>query len=685
MTGKSRKSVLQRISLLAILVLVAAAAGTWVAWRVAHNVERRHIQRMTRLNTVTVLEDLTSDMDALIHEQIRLAKLWEFEEPSVAQWNEFANLYIEHHPGCLGIEWLDPKNQEQWIVRPADLSAGSQPFTGSTMREQLLAKARRSREVVLSPILTSASGEKQWLIVAPIFQKRRFRGFVAAAFDAQRSLDSMLADIMALPFSGAIEEGGQEFYRLPGSTGEFQEEWTESAAAHLPGVSWRLRIWPSAEVMGDMRSMLPPSIILFGGLLGVMLAGILQINLKLRTEIGDRRVVEEALRISRARFSGILEISAAAVISTDEKQRITLFNRAAETIFGYTADEVMGRPMDLLVPERLRELHRQHFESFSESGRESMLMSQRRPVPARRKDGHEFVMTASLSQLRIGGEKIFTVICSDVTQQVKAEEELRNAHDQLELRVQERTAELEAANLALQVEVTERKLAEEEVLNLSGRLMRVQDEERRHLARELHDSAAQTLVSAVLNLSFARDAVPAEAETRVKIEESIRMVEQCSNELRTIAYLLHPPLLEELGLSRSLRGFVDGFRRRSGIDVTFEVQPEPERLDFELELTVFRIVQESLSNIHRHSGSQSAEISLRCRDGEVNLEIVDHGSGFSGSPEETGVGIAGMRERVRLLQGRLEIRSSSSGTVIRVVLPIVRRALKPSSGSTSAA
>ena len=685
MTGKSRKSVLQRISLWAIFVLVAAAACTWAAWRVAYNDEHAHIRRMTRLNAVTVLEDLTSDMDGLVREQIRLAKLWEMGEPSLAQWSGFADLYIEHHPGCLAIQWLDPKNEEHWTVRPSDAPAGPPLFAGTAVREQLLAKAKESREVIMSPILTSALGEKQWLTVVPIFQQGRFRGFVVGAFDAKRSLDSMLADVMALPFSGAIDEGGREFYRLPGSSAEFQDEWSETEAAHLPGISWRLRVWPTPEVMGDMKSMLPSSIIFFGGILGMTLAGILQIKLKLRTEIGERRLAEEALNISSARFDGILRISAAAIISTDQKQRITLFNRSAETIFGYTADEVMGQPMDLLVPERLRELHRQHFASFAESDRENMLMSQRRPLPGRRKDGREFVMTAALSQLRIGGEKIFTVICSDITPQVKAEEALRNARDQLEVRVQQRTAELETVNLALQVEVTERRLAEEEVLNLSGRLMRFQDEERRRLARELHDTTAENLVSAALNLSRARDAMPAEAEARARIEESIGMVEQCSDELRTIEFLLHPPLLEELGLSRSLRGFVDGFRRHSGIEVTFELQPELESLDFELELTVFRIVQESLSNIQRHSGSRSAEIFLLCRDGELSLEIVDHGRGFTGLPEGTGVGIAGMRERVRLLQGRLEIRTSGSGTVIRVVLPIVCRGPNHASGSTSAA
>ncbi|MBZ5523403.1 MAG: PAS domain-containing sensor histidine kinase [Acidobacteriia bacterium] len=677
-------SVLPRVSLLAVLVMLAAAAGTWIAWRTANTDEHSHIKRMTWLNTVTVLEDLTSDMDALVHEQVRLAKLWELEEPSYAQWTSFAGLFIEHHPGCLAIEWLDPKYEEHWTVGPYGAKTGPPLITGGSVREQLLNKAMHSGEAAMSPMLISSSGEKQWLTVVPIYQKNQFRGYVVGTFDAKRSLDTMLADIMALPFSGTLEENGEEFYRLPGSTDEFKKEWGQETDAHLPGTTWKLRVWPSPEVMGDMQSILPRAIVVFGGLLGLMLAGILQINLKLRTEISERGQAEEALRISQARFAGILEISAAAVISIDEQHRITLFNRSAESTFGYTSAEVMGKPLEILIPERFREVHNQHFDRFAQSGRENMLMSQRNPIPGLRKDGDEFLMTAALSQLEVGGEKVFTVICSDVTNQVRAEEELRRTHDELERRVQARTAELENANVALQVEVTERKLAEEEVLNLSGRLMRVQDEERRKLARELHDSAAQTMVSVSLNLSFARDAMTQDAEARTKIEESLKLMEQCTNELRTISYLLHPPLLEELGLSRSLRGFVEGFRRRCGIEVGLEVQPELERLDFEVELTIFRIVQEALSNIHRHSESSTAGIQL-CRKGSsLTLEIADHGRGIRAGVEGAGVGIAGMRERVRLLQGQLEITSSSAGTTIRVVLPVTE-SRSASSGSPSAA
>jgi signal transduction histidine kinase len=221
----------------------------------------------------------------------------------------------------------------------------------------------------------------------------------------------------------------------------------------------------------------------------------------------------------------------------------------------------------------------------------------------------------------------------------------------------------------LQDEISERKLAEEEVRNLSARVMRVQDEERRHLARELHDGATQNLVAIALNLASARDAALPDPVAHDRVVESLRLAEQCATELRTITYLLHPPLLEELGLGRALRGYVDGFSKRSGIDVTLKAQPELPRLGFEVELTVFRIVQEALANVHRHSQSPTAVITLVHDADGVVLEIADQGRGMANGNTSAGVGIASMRERVRLLRGRLEIASSSSGTTIRAFLP----------------
>jgi two-component system NarL family sensor kinase len=161
----------------------------------------------------------------------------------------------------------------------------------------------------------------------------------------------------------------------------------------------------------------------------------------------------------------------------------------------------------------------------------------------------------------------------------------------------------------------------------------------------------------------------------------MKMAEDCINELRTVSYLLHPPLLEELGLTLTLRGFVEGFAKRSGIAVNMSTSGELDQLGFDIELAVFRILQEGLSNIHRHSGSGTATVLVACDGHRFTLEIGDQGRGISCEAVE-GVGLASMRERVRLLKGELEIKTGQAGTTIVIQLPVVRS--KASSSSTAA-
>jgi len=261
--------------------------------------------------------------------------------------------------------------------------------------------------------------------------------------------------------------------------------------------------------------------------------------------------------------------------------------------------------------------------------------------------------------------------------------ELQRARDELEERVKERTLELEDLNEVLQSEVVVRKRAEDSYRELSGRLLRLQDDERRRIARELHDSTAQLLGALAINVDRARALADSRDPTRLAqvLGESGRVVEEVTQEIRTVSYLLHPPMLDDLGLEYVLPWLADGFGRRSQIAVTLDIQPNLGRLPREIELTFFRIVQEALANVHRHSGSPTVTIVLS-RDGDsATLEVRDQGSGMPGiaadavrgatSPSAPiGVGVVGMRERVRQLSGRLDISSDGGGTAVRAVLPL---------------
>ena len=650
--SRIRKALRLTLSPAVLTMIAVTAVVTFSAWHFARINERDHIHRMTRLATSAILADLNSDMEAWLLGQIRLAKMWEFREPTYVEWSTLASLYLEHHPGCFAIEWLDPKNEGHWISRAPGQKV---PLAGEGIRERLLADAGNSKEALLSNIAISSAGEKQWVTAVPIFQTGRFRGFVLGYFDAQRSVGAMLDDIKGLNFSVIVEEHGTEVFRLAESSDENHADWSQDVDLRLPGTIWRLRVWPKREAMGEMRSKLPAATLLFGAAAGLMLMMIAR--------------TAESLRASQRRFSGILTISAEAVISMDAHHNITLFNRAAENMFGYNAREILGQPLGRLIPERFREVHHEHIARFARSDKNSLLMADRRHVFGLRKDGSEFHMAASISKLHIAGETIFTVICNDVTEAVQAEEQLRRSHEDLELRVRERTAALEAINEFLQLEILERKRAEEEIQDLSRRMMRVQEEERRNLARELHDGATQNLVT--LSLHMGRMSRNPSAVSPAVLEEWMRLAEQGANELRTVSYLLHPPLLEELGLSLTLRAYVEGFAKRTGVQVTLHSQGELDNLGFDIELAVFRILQEALSNVHRHSGSLTATVQISYDGNILRLQIADQGRGIAPGMDRSGVGLGSMRERARLLKGQLVIETGSTGTTVKIELPVV--------------
>jgi len=209
---------------------------------------------------------------------------------------------------------------------------------------------------------------------------------------------------------------------------------------------------------------------------------------------------------------------------------------------------------------------------------------------------------------------------------------------------------------------------------LSGHLLRSQDEERLRIARELHDATGQELAAVAMNLGLASHRIAGhDVMTDNLISDSQAILEHCQRELRTLSYRLHPPSLDEVGLVGAVQEYVNGFTERCGIKVTLDAGPNLGRLSADLERALFRVVQESLGNVHRHSGSMTARIMVVRKGTTIILEIGDQGHGLKirsdGSAAKVGVGLTGMRERVRLLGGRLEIESSGRGTTVRAIVP----------------
>ncbi len=244
-------------------------------------------------------------------------------------------------------------------------------------------------------------------------------------------------------------------------------------------------------------------------------------------------------------------------------------------------------------------------------------------------------------------------------------EVIRGAQEELETRVEQRTAELDKANQNLR--------------DLTARLLHFQDEERRRIARELHDSVGQTLAALSMNLSSVAADIQRLTKTAAAVADSEDLVKDMTTGIRTISYLLHPPLLDETGLASALQWYVEGLRTRSEMQVELEVPDDFDRLPRDLETAIFRVVQECLTNVHRHSGSPVAKIRLGRSASAVQLEVRDEGKGIP--PEKLsemssngvpGVGIRGMRERIHQLGGSLEISSvgNGRGTIVVAKLPV---------------
>ena len=250
--------------------------------------------------------------------------------------------------------------------------------------------------------------------------------------------------------------------------------------------------------------------------------------------------------------------------------------------------------------------------------------------------------------------------------------EHKRLRQELELRVQSRTAELQSKNVQLLEEIRRREGAEISLRTLTSQLLLIRDEERRRVAHELHESTAQVLATLAINLSLLEE--PEEkmgARDEKLIEQSAGLVDQLLGEVRQLSDLLHPPTLDEMGLSSAILWYTERFAQRNNVKVTVDVPKDLGRFSPDREIAAFRVVQESLTNVQRHSGSDSAVVRLRKSSGRVCVEVSDKGKGMQSEVAlAPGVGVSGMRERVRQLGGLLSIHSDGNGTTVAAELPL---------------
>jgi PAS domain S-box-containing protein len=370
----------------------------------------------------------------------------------------------------------------------------------------------------------------------------------------------------------------------------------------------------------------------------------------------ERQLREDRLHL----YADIIARSAEAIRILDLNGNIIEQNAAHRLLFNIPDEHLLGKSSAVIFGG-------EQFRDISESFQTGRTFSAQLAVsdPA-----HSRIIDVSVFPVH---EEYGTVVCyvslnRDVTESRRNQDELQRSHDELEARVEARTSQLR---------------------QLSARILSAQDQERRRIARDLHDSVGQYLAAIQMNLGALRNSAALSQQHKTRIIDSIELVELSLSEIRTISYLLHPPLLDETGLHSALLSYIEGFSQRSGIQVDVDIPDDLPRLSPDIETTIFRVIQQSLGNIHRHSGSRVAQICIKEFPTSITVQIHDRGRGISpqlmsefwSGNQLAGVGIAGMRERIRDMRGHFDIRSGTEGTTVEITVPIHPQQSKAASNS----
>ena len=374
-----------------------------------------------------------------------------------------------------------------------------------------------------------------------------------------------------------------------------------------------------------------------GGAVAVMLLAVILFFVQTQ----QRKDSDQSLHNLEARVSGIVESAMDAIITVDDREHIVIFNAAAEAVFGCPRGEAIGAPLSRFIPERFRAAHSAHIRSFEGTGVSSRRMSAQRIVSGLRRNGEEFPIEASISKTTDPGGTYFTVILRDVSERVRADEALRRSKDEL------------------------RELA---AVSSSAR-----EQEKSRIARELHDELAQALTALKMDLLWVKERLPAGQEQLLSKAETMRvMLDSTVAATRRISADLRPLMLDDLGLIPAAEWLVQNFAQRTGIHCEFGFDPPGLALQDPHATAIFRILQESLTNVARHAQASRVNVTLDVNDGEIMLRVRDNGCGFesAGPRKPSSFGLVGLRERAYLLDGEVSVDTAPGrGTLIEVRIP----------------
>lgn len=363
-------------------------------------------------------------------------------------------------------------------------------------------------------------------------------------------------------------------------------------------------------------------------------------NRALSAEVAERNRAEVEVSQTKQRLTGIIDSAMDAIITTDEDQIIVLFNGAAQSLFGYSQAEAIGMPLVQLIPQRYRMDHGDKMREFGKEVTASRRMGGQRVVTALRRDGAEFPIDASISRLVMDGKLFYTVILRDVTEDIRREKELRESREQLH----EMAASAQAAR----------------------------EQEKGRIARELHDELGQLLTSMKMDLSGLRSELATEKE-RERVDVMDGLLDSMVAATRRISSDLRPLMLDDLGLIPAAEWLLENFSQRTGVDYDFDVDPRDLDLPPEHATALYRVLQESLTNISKHAKATLIEVQLKGTDAMVELTVRDNGVGFdpAAARKPMSFGLVGLRERAYFLGGSVAVTTTlGKGTEVKASIPL---------------
>lgn len=475
--------------------------------------------------------------------------------------------------------------------------------------------------------------------------------YQSISLDLLRPISLFLADgtlIASEPHDDAAIGQRVAESRLRGASGEREVETVrETMAQGAPRIVTYRRV-AEFPLMVSVAVTESDALAGWGNTLRYVLAGallfiavVISAAFALARKLRHEEALATALLESGERLQGTVDSAMDAIVTIDSEQRVILFNPAAEKMFGCAAQHAIGQPVDHFLPERYRAAHRGHIEGFANAATRSRMMAPHMEVVGRRSDGEEFPIEGTISRVTWNGELLFTAILRDVTERKRTESELRDSNRQLR--------------------------------ELSGALQDVREKERTRIARELHDELGQQLTGLKMDLSWLAKRMDHEqADLAVKVDDMKRHIDVAVGSVRRIATELRPTLLDDLGLAAAIEWLAADFSRRSGIAVAVDLAAQDDAQSDPLVSSLFRIVQESLTNVARHAEATQVWIALMRAGPEIHLIIADNGKGaVAGTAQDGGGhGLIGIRERAIMLGGRASFSMSpGAGTTIVVTVP----------------